>query len=50
MTADGSAVNIAWVAHIFGFISGFYLLSLLDPPPMSASGGPGRVDYGDWRD
>ena len=50
MTTDGSAINVGWVAHLFGFIGGFYLLVLLDPPPMSPSGGPGRVDYGDWRD
>lgn len=49
IAADGTALNIAWVAHLGGFVAGFYLLAIVDKPPLSPSGGPGRVDYGAWR-
>jgi membrane associated rhomboid family serine protease len=49
MTPDGASINVAWVAHLAGFIAGFYLLAIVDKPPLSPSGGPGRVDYGAWR-
>ena len=45
----GSAVNIAWVAHLGGFFVGLLLIGLLEKPPLSASGGPGHVDYGEWK-
>ena len=45
----GAAVNIAWVAHLGGFLAGLLLIGLLEKPPLSASGGPGHVDYGDWK-
>ena len=46
---SGSAVNVAWVAHLCGFFAGLLLIGLLEKPPLSASGGPGHVDYGDWK-
>ena len=49
-TPDGSPANIAWVAHVVGFFSGLLLIGLFDKPPLSASGGPGNVDFGDWKD
>lgn len=45
----GAAVNIAWVAHLGGFLAGLLLIGLLEKPPLSASGGPGHVDYGEWK-
>jgi hypothetical protein len=42
-------VNIAWVAHLGGFFAGLLLIGLLEKPPLSASGGPGHVDYGEWK-
>ena len=46
---SGTAVNVAWVAHLGGFFAGLLLIGLLEKPPLSASGGPGHVDYGDWK-
>ena len=46
---DGAAVNIAWIAHLAGFVTGLLLIGLLEKPSLSASGGPGHVDYGDWK-
>lgn len=49
MSPDGMPVHIAWVAHLGGFAGGFFLILLVDRPPLSRSGGVGRVDYGAWR-
>lgn len=46
---DGASVNIAWIAHLAGFFTGLLLIGFLEKPPLSSSGGPGRVDYGDWK-
>lgn len=46
---DGSPVNVAWVAHLVGFFAGLLLIGVIDRVPLSASGGPGNVDYGDWK-
>lgn len=46
---SGEAVNIAWIAHLAGFTVGLLLIGLLEKPPLSASGGPGHVDYGEWK-
>jgi membrane associated rhomboid family serine protease len=46
---SGQAVNIAWLAHLGGFIVGLLLIGWLEEPPLSASGGPGNVDYGEWK-
>ena len=47
---DGQPVSVAYIAHIAGFVAGFFLLPLFDRLPMSPSGGPGNVDYGSWKD
>lgn len=47
---DGAAINVAWIAHLVGFFVGLVLIGWLEKPPLSASGGPGHVDYGDWKD
>ena len=46
---DGAAVNIAWIAHLVGFFAGLLLIGFMEKPPLSASGGPGRRDYGEWK-
>ncbi len=46
---SGATLGIAWVAHLVGFFAGFLLIGVVDRPPLSASGGPGNVDYGDWK-
>jgi membrane associated rhomboid family serine protease len=48
-TPDGQPANIAWVAHLAGFFTGLFAIGLFERPPLSASGGPGNVDYGDWK-
>lgn len=45
----GAPVNVAWIAHLAGFFVGLLLIGLLEKPPLSASGGPGHVDYGEWK-
>lgn len=45
---DGRPISIAWIAHLGGFAGGLLLMGLVDRPPLSPSGGPGNVDYGDW--
>ena len=47
---DGAAVNVAWIAHLVGFFTGLLLIGWLEKPPLSASGGPGQVDYSAWKD
>jgi hypothetical protein len=32
-----------------GFIAGLLLIGWFDKTPLSPSGGPGNVDYGDWK-
>jgi len=46
---DGASTSIAWVAHMVGFIAGLLLIGWFDKTPLSPSGGPGNVDYGDWK-
>ena len=48
-TPDGAPTSIAWVAHMAGFIAGSLLIGWFDKTPLSPSGGPGNVDYGDWK-
>lgn len=45
----GEPVQVAWIAHLGGFFAGLLLFGFFDPPRYSASGGPGNVNYGDWR-
>ena len=40
---------IAWEAHLGGFLSGLLCFGLFAPPGRSRSGGPGGLDYGEWR-
>ena len=44
------SANIAWQAHLGGFFAGLLLIGFIEKPPLSPSGGPGNVDYGDWKD
>lgn len=44
----GQPVQLAWAAHLGGFVSGFVLIWILDQPVYSPSGGPGQVRYGGW--
>ena len=46
---SGASVLVAWQAHIGGFFAGMFLMGIFEPPPLSTSGGPGNVDYGNWR-
>lgn len=48
ISLDGRPVNIAWEAHMGGFLAGLLLFGLFVRPGISPSGGPGNVDYGDW--
>ncbi len=47
-SALGSSAPVAWEAHIGGFLAGLLLFGFFDPVPMSPSGGPGNVGYGQW--
>jgi membrane associated rhomboid family serine protease len=49
LTPTGEAVSIAWEAHLGGFLAGLLLFGLFDPMRPSPSGGPGNVNYGEWR-
>tara|TARA_R110002110_G_scaffold3648_2_gene18669 strand:+ start:767 stop:1573 length:807 start_codon:yes stop_codon:yes gene_type:complete len=48
ITPDGSTTNIAWVAHLGGFLAGLFFFGFFDPYRSSSSGGPGNVGYGEW--
>ena len=48
-TPNGAPANIAWVAHMLGFVAGLLLIGWFDKTPLSPSGGPGNVDYGGWK-
>ena len=44
----GVAVQVAWEAHLGGFLFGLLVFGLFDPLRWSPSGGPGNVGYGEW--
>ena len=46
--ALGVAGQVAWEAHLGGFLMGLLIFGLFDPPRWSPSGGPGNVGYGEW--
>lgn len=48
LVPGGGIVDVAWQAHLGGFVAGLLLFGLFDPPAYSPSGGPGNVAYGDW--
>jgi membrane associated rhomboid family serine protease len=48
LTPSGAIANIAWVAHLGGFVAGLLFFGLFDPYRSSPSGGPGNVGYGEW--
>ncbi|MAK10288.1 MAG: rhomboid family intramembrane serine protease [Rhizobiales bacterium TMED83] len=50
LTTGTMLANIAWQAQLGGFFAGLLLIGLVEKPPLSSSGGPGNVDYGDWKD
>jgi len=50
-TALGSALGaeqVAWEAHLGGFLMGLFIFGFFDPLRLSPSGGPGNVGYGEW--
>lgn len=46
--ALGVTAQVAWEAHLGGFLAGLLLFGLFDPIRYSPSGGPGNVGYGEW--
>lgn len=46
--ALGVTAQVAWEAHLGGFLMGLLIFGLFDPPRWSPSGGPGNVGYGEW--
>lgn len=44
----GATANIAWEAHLGGFLAGLFFFGFFDPYRSSPSGGPGNVGYGEW--
>ena len=48
VTPDSATANIAWVAHLGGFLAGLFFFGFFDPYRSSQSGGPGNVGYGEW--
>ena len=48
VSPGGAYVSVAWQAHLGGFFAGLLLVGWFENPPLSTSGGPGNVDYGEW--
>ncbi|MBX3447620.1 MAG: rhomboid family intramembrane serine protease [Parvibaculaceae bacterium] len=46
--ALGVTSQVAWEAHLGGFLMGLFAFGLFDPLRWSPSGGPGNVGYGEW--
>lgn len=46
--ALGITAQVAWEAHLGGFLTGLFVFGLFDPLRWSPSGGPGNVGYGEW--
>ena len=47
VSPGGASVSVAWQAHLGGFFAD-PLVGWFENPPLSPSGGPGNVDYGEW--
>jgi membrane associated rhomboid family serine protease len=47
-SVTGETANVAWEAHLGGFLAGLFFFGFFDPYRMSPSGGPGNVGYGEW--
>ena len=48
VSPSGASISVAWQAHLGGFFAGLLLIGWFESPPLSPSGGPGNVAYGDW--
>ena len=48
VSPGGASLSVAWQAHLGGFFAGLLLIGWFENPPLSASGGPGNVDFGKW--
>lgn len=48
VSPGGASVSVAWQAHLGGFFAGLLLVGWFENPPLSPSGGPGNVDFGEW--
>ena len=48
VSPGGASVSVAWQAHLGGFFAGLLLVGWFENPPLSSSGGPGNVDFGEW--
>ena len=48
VSPGGASVSVAWQAHLGGFFAGLFLIGWFETPPLSPSGGPGNVDFGEW--
>jgi membrane associated rhomboid family serine protease len=48
ITMTGETANVAWEAHLGGFLAGLFFFGFFDPYRTSPSGGPGNVGYGEW--
>ena len=48
VSPGGASVSVAWQAHLGGFFAGLLLIGWFETPPLSPSGGPGNVDFGEW--
>jgi membrane associated rhomboid family serine protease len=44
----GVTAQVAWEAHLGGFLFGLLLFGFFDPLRLSPSGGPGNIGYGEW--
>ncbi len=49
VTPSGAPISVAWQAHLGGLFVGLLLFGFIEAPPLSPSGGPGRVSYRQWR-
>ena len=48
ISPSGEVTDIAWIAHLGGFLAGLLFFGIFDGHRSSPSGGPGNVGYGEW--